>query len=92
VGVTVLYPGPLNTSLVRDGLSDSGQRRKQEEQFLETRGVPMDRVVQRCLDRLLGDPARIVIGLDYHLLDMLARLSPRIAGPVVAFAARRTGF
>ena len=92
VGVTVLYPGPLNTSLVCDGISDCEQRKKREEQFLKTRGLPVERVVRCCLDQLLGNPARIVIGFDYHLLDMLARLSPRLAGRVMAFAARRTGF
>ncbi len=92
VGVTLLYPGPLNTSLLRNGMSDSEQRRNREEQFLISRGLPIERVVQRCLDQLLSNPDRIVIGLDYCLIDMLARVSPRMAGRVMGFAARRAGF
>jgi short-subunit dehydrogenase len=92
VGVTVLYPGPLPTSLVRSGIADSTERRELEEKFLARRGLPMDRVVRRCLDELLTNPERIVIGLDYWLLDMLARVSPRLASKTIRLAARRAGF
>ena len=39
-------------------------------------GGALERVVRECFDRLPSDPGRIVIGLDYRLLDMLARVSP----------------
>ena len=92
VGVTLLYPGPLHTSLVRSGISDSEQRRKLEEQFLMRRGLPLERVVRRCLDELLTNPDRIVVGLDYRILDLLARLSPWLAGKAMGFGAARAGF
>src|SRR5260370_2587356 len=92
VGVTLLYPGPLPNRLVRSGLCDSEERRKREEQFLVRRGLRGERVARQCLDDLLTDPSRIVIGLDYRVMDMLARFSPRLAGPVMGFGARRLGF
>ena len=92
VGVTLLYPGPLPTGLVRSGICDSEERRKREEQFLMRRGLRIERVARRCLDDLLTDPGRIVIGLDYRVMDMLARFSPRLAGRVMSFAATRAGF
>jgi short-subunit dehydrogenase len=92
VGVTVLYPGPLPTSLVHSGIADSAERREREETFLAKRGLPIDRVARRCLDELLTDPERIVIGLDYRLIDMLARISPRLASKAIALAAARAGF
>jgi short-subunit dehydrogenase len=92
VGVTVLYPGPLPTSLVHSGVADSAERRDREEKFLAKRGLPMDRVVRRCLDELLTNPERIVIGLDYRLLDLLARFSPRMASKAIGLAATRAGF
>jgi NAD(P)-dependent dehydrogenase (short-subunit alcohol dehydrogenase family) len=92
VGVTLLYPGPLHTSLVRSGISDSEQRRKLEEQFLISRGLPLERVARRCLDSLLTNPGRIVIGFDYRVLDLLARLSPWLAGKTMGFGAARAGF
>src|SRR5207244_719315 len=79
VGVTLLYPGPLQTGIVSSGFCESEQRRQREEQLLKRRGLPVDRVARRCLDKLLNNPSRIVVGLDYRLLDLLARLSPSLA-------------
>ena len=92
VGVTLLYPGPLNTALVRKGICDSELRRNREQQFLVSRGLPLERVARRCLDRLLANPARIVLGFDYLLLDAIARLSPRVAARAMALVAARAGF
>jgi short-subunit dehydrogenase len=92
IGVTLLYPGPMHTSLVPRGICDSEQRRKLEDQFLTSRGLPLERVARQCLDELLTNPDRIVIGMDYRVLDLLARLSPWLAGRVMKFAAARAGF
>lgn len=92
VGVTVLYPGPLRTGIVSRGICDSEQRRQREEQFLMTRGLQVERVARRCLDQLLNDPSPIVIGLDYRLLDLLARFSPGLAGRAMALGSARAGF
>ena len=92
VGVTVLYPGPLYTSLVRNGISESAEQRDREERFLMDRGLPIERVARLSLDRLVTDPARIVIGADYRALDALSRLSPGLAARVMWFASQRAGF
>jgi short-subunit dehydrogenase len=92
VGVTLLYPGPLHTSLVREGISDSEQLRQSEEKFLRTRGLSLQKVARRSLDRLLVNPLRIVIGLDYHAFDAFARLSPRLASLATRFSSDRLGF
>ena len=92
VGVTILYPGPLDTGLVRDGISDSESRRNREQQLLIRRGLPLERVARRCLDKLLANPGRIVLGRDYLLLDAIARLSPALGARAMAVAAGRVGF
>jgi short-subunit dehydrogenase len=92
VGVTQLYPGPLHTSIVRSGSSDSEQQRSREERFLSQRGIPLQIVARRCLDRLLSNPSRIVIGLDYRVIDLLARLSPAFAGRAMQFGVERARF
>jgi NAD(P)-dependent dehydrogenase (short-subunit alcohol dehydrogenase family) len=92
VGVTVLYPGPLRTSIVRSGISDSKERCEREEKFLLTRGLTPERVARLSLNRLLANPSRIVIGLDYRLLDLLARFSPRLADRAMRFGSERAGF
>jgi short-subunit dehydrogenase len=80
IGVTVLYPGPLLTSLVRTGVSDSEQKRHREEKFLHDRGLSPEHAARLSLRRMLANPRRIVIGLDYPLLDLMVRISPRLAG------------
>lgn len=92
VGVTLLYPGPLRTALVRSGLSDSEERREREERFLSAHGLSLERVAHLSLDRLLANPSRIVIGRDYRLFDLLARLSPRLADQAMRIGSARVGF
>jgi len=92
VGVTVLYPGPLPTAIVRNGITDSEEGRIREEQFLLRRGKRIDIVARQCLNRLLDDPARIVISFDYRAIDMLARLSPGLASRIVGWGSARAGF
>lgn len=92
VGVTVLYPGPLHTTLVRSGVFDSAEQLQREEKFLQKRGLSLERVAQRSLDRLVTNPSRIVIGADYRLLDLLSRLSPRLASRAMRFVSERAGF
>jgi NAD(P)-dependent dehydrogenase (short-subunit alcohol dehydrogenase family) len=92
VGVTLLYPGPLSTSLVRSGIAESEEGRAREEDFLRRRGARVDRVARCCLDRLLDNPARIVMSLDYRMMDAMARLSPGLANRVMGWGARRARF
>ncbi len=92
VGVTILYPGPLATGIVRNGIAESEERRAREEKFLLRRGSNVARVARRCLDKLLHNPGRIVMSVDYRLLDGLVRLSSPLASRTMAWAARRTRF
>ena len=92
IGVTIAYPGPLPTAIARKGFCDSEERRERESRFLSSRGLPLTVVARRCLDKLPSDPGRIVIGLDYHALDLLARVSPRLADRAMASAAARARF
>jgi short-subunit dehydrogenase len=92
VGVSVLYPGPMHTALVRRGISDSQGRRERENRFLETRGASPERVACITLDRLLANPSRILIGFDYRALDLLARLSPGLAEQSMRLGAMRARF
>jgi short-subunit dehydrogenase len=92
VGVSVLYPGPMPTTLVRSGISDSQELREREVRFLETRGASPERVACVVLDRLLANPSRILIGFDYRALDLLARLSPGLAEQSMRLVAMQARF
>ncbi|MCU1260493.1 MAG: family oxidoreductase [Bryobacterales bacterium] len=92
IGVTVLYPGPLNTNLVRAGAAGSEEQRAKEVAFLEGRGLPLELVARRAIDRLRNNPCRIVIGSDYWLLDVAARISPVLAELLIRKIAGRQTF
>ena len=87
IGVTQLYSGPLATDIVLAGVAESEEARKREHEFLQQRGLPVDRVAKRALNKLVRNPARIVLGRDYLALDWLARLLPASAGKIAARAA-----
>ncbi len=63
IGVTVVYPGPVDTNLV-------------EAEFLARRGLPTDRVARQVIRAVERDAARVVVGLDYRAIDLLVRLAP----------------
>jgi hypothetical protein len=78
--------------LVRSGVSDSEQKRQLEEKFLQDRGIALEPVARLSLSRMLKNPSRIVIGLDYHLFDLIVRVSPGLASHVMRVSSRRAGF
>jgi NAD(P)-dependent dehydrogenase (short-subunit alcohol dehydrogenase family) len=92
VGVTLLYPGPIHTAILQSGSSDSPEALQREKRFLERRGSPPEYVARRALDRLAGNPSRIVIGSDYRAIDLLSRLSPSLAGWLMRLGSERMGF
>ena len=84
IGVTVLYPGPVDTGLVRTGRAVDLAQREREAAFLARRAISPMRVARRTAEGIRKNRARIVIGLDYHLIDWLARLSPAMAARFTA--------
>jgi len=92
VGVTVLYPGIVATSIVSHGVAVSPDLRDREAAFLAQRGRNPDDAARLALDRLAGNPHRILIGSEYRLLDALTRFSPGLAARIVRWGAKRQGF
>jgi short-subunit dehydrogenase len=76
IGVTVVYPGPVDTNLVRDGRAADDQARQEEAEFLARRGLSADRVARQVIRAVERDAARVVVGLDYRTIDLCVRLAP----------------
>jgi short-subunit dehydrogenase len=76
IGVTVVYPGPVDTNLVRDGRTTDDRARQEEAEFLARRGLPADRMARQVIRAVERDAARVVVGLDYRAIDLLVRLAP----------------
>ncbi|MBI1317377.1 MAG: SDR family NAD(P)-dependent oxidoreductase [Candidatus Hydrogenedens sp.] len=79
VGVTVLYPGPVDTNILRNGRAASETQRTNEAAFLASRAIPPERVARATLRGIQRDAPRVLLSADYRALDWLARLSPALA-------------
>jgi len=89
VGVTALYPGPVNTALVRDGRADPRQR-EAEAAFVARRAIPAERVARATVNAIRHNRLRQRLSVDYAMIDWMTRLAPTIA--VKLFARLPTPF
>ncbi|MCB9759767.1 MAG: SDR family oxidoreductase [Alphaproteobacteria bacterium] len=92
VGVTLLFPGPVDTAILRQGRATDPAQREAEVAFLARRSVPPERVAARCLRAVERNQTRVLVSLDYLMLDILARLSPSLALWLVTRLSRRMPF
>lgn len=92
VGVTTLFPGPVKTDIVRRGRAVSASQRDAEAAFLDRRALDPAHVARRCLDGVRRDHARVVVGIDYAMLDLAVRVAPSLALAAVTRASKRMPF
>lgn len=92
VGLTLLFPGPLATGLVRNARAADPLQREREAAFVDARAVPIDRVTARALAGMQRNAARVVVGRDYRLLDLAVRLAPAWTLAALARLQRRLPF
>lgn len=92
VGVTLLFPGPVDTGIVRAGRATSSDQRDAEAAFVKARGLSAERVAARCLEGVRRDRARVVVGVDYALFDLGVRASPTLALAAVGALKDRLPF
>jgi short-subunit dehydrogenase len=76
IGVTVVYPGPVDTNLVRDGRAVDDRSRQDEVEFLARHGVAPEKVALLTIRAIERDRPRVVIGPHYRAIDLLVRLAP----------------
>jgi short-subunit dehydrogenase len=91
-GLTVVYPGPVQTNILRDGRAANEPQRQAEANFLSSRAIPAARVARQVVRGIQRDAARVRLSLDYAVIDWLTRLSPALAQAGGAWAAQRTPF
>jgi short-subunit dehydrogenase len=92
VGVTLLFPGPVATNLVHNGRAVDPQQRQREARFLQSHSLSPARVARRCLAGVRRNRARVLVGFDYRLIDLVARCAPSLALSGVAALHRRLPF
>ena len=89
IGVTVLYPGPVSTNIVRDGRVDDETAREREAAFLAKRGISPQRVSRAAMRGIERNAARVLVGLDYRIIDWIVRLAPSWSLALAARFGRR---
>ncbi|WP_257463297.1 SDR family oxidoreductase [Archangium lipolyticum] len=70
----------------------SRRRHLRAARFITGRSIPTRRVASRIVQGIRRNSARVLIGLDYHLIDWLARLSPDLSQAVTARLSQRMPF
>jgi short-subunit dehydrogenase len=89
IGVTVVYPGSVDSNLVRDARFTDERARGEEVAFLASRALPADLVARRIIRGIERNAARVVVGLDYRAIDLLVRLMPSWALSLIGRFGRR---
>ncbi len=92
VGVTLLFPGAVATQIVRNGRSISESQKNAEDHFLRSRSGSPERMAKRCLDGVLKNKPRVLVGLDYHVMDLVLRLSPNAAQALITTMTKKLPF
>ena len=82
VRVTVVFPGAIGTNIVANSGVDLRANAEKHRKFT----CPPDRAARVILDAVEQNRARVMVGADARVLDVLARLAP-VQAP--AFIARR---
>lgn len=76
VGLTCVYPGPVDTGIVRRGRAWDPVKQEREAEFVKQRSIPMDQVVKRTLRGVERNAPRVLIGRETYLMDFMARYFP----------------
>lgn len=92
IGVTLLFPGPVDTNLIRRGYAVDPLQQARETSFLVSRGIASQRVARACLAGIRANRARVLVGFDYRAIDLLVRLSPSLAADATTALTRRLPF
>jgi short-subunit dehydrogenase len=92
VGLTVLYPGPVDSGIVQRGRVADPAQRDAEARFLASRALPPERAAQAMLRAIRRNRSRVLVGMDYRMIDWIARLSPGLAAWLAGRLAQRMPF
>jgi short-subunit dehydrogenase len=78
ISVSCVYPGAVDTALIRSSRGLDIHKRDLEVEFVAQRGIPLDHVARRIINGVKHKQARILIGRDTYLIDIMSRLAPNL--------------
>ena len=91
VGVTVVHPGGIKTAIARNARVTASEDKAATAQLFDKKLATMtpDKAAEIIVDGMLSGKARVLVGLDAHLLHHLAKLLGSRYQDVVARASAR---
>jgi NADP-dependent 3-hydroxy acid dehydrogenase YdfG len=91
VGVTVVHPGGIKTAIARNARVSDQEDQAETARFFDEKLARMtpERAAEIIVKGVLGDKARVLVGLDAHALHHLAKLTGSRYQDIVARASRR---
>ena len=92
VSVTCVFPGPVDTDIVRNSRYVQEEKRRLEARFLAGRSIPMEKVVKRIIRGIERESSRVLIGRETFLFDLFARAAPGFTNWLIAKFHRRLPF
>jgi NADP-dependent 3-hydroxy acid dehydrogenase YdfG len=93
VGVTAVHPGGIKTAIAHNGRYSEREDAEQSAALFDKRmaKMPPERAAEIIVTKgILGNRARVLVGLDAHALHHFARLTGSRYQDVVARVAKRT--
>ncbi|MCG8351618.1 MAG: SDR family NAD(P)-dependent oxidoreductase [Chloroflexales bacterium] len=84
IGLTCVYPGAVDTGLIRNMRTWDTAKRDIETRFVANRGIPVTTVAERIVQGIERNTGRVLIGGDTYLIDAFTRLMPSITNKLVA--------
>jgi NADP-dependent 3-hydroxy acid dehydrogenase YdfG len=91
VGVTVVHPGGIKTAIARNARYADEEDAEASARLFDTRLAKMtaERAAEIIVKGILGNKARVLVGLDAHAVHHLAKLTGSRYQDIVASASRK---
>jgi NADP-dependent 3-hydroxy acid dehydrogenase YdfG len=91
VGVTVVHPGGIKTAIARNARAAEGIDQAETAAYFDEKLATMEpaRAAEIIVKGVLGNKARVLVGLDAHALHHFARLSGARYQDVLARVSKR---
>jgi len=92
IGLTCVYPGAVDTNLIKRGRTWDERKKEVEAGFVAARGIPLEKVAACIVRGIERNSRRVLIGRDARLIDAFMRISPSFTAAVVAQVQKRMPF
>jgi NADP-dependent 3-hydroxy acid dehydrogenase YdfG len=92
VSVTCVHPGGIKTGIARNGRKTASENAAKIDELFDKRlaRMPADKAAQIILDGAMAKKARVLVGIDAHIIHNAAKLAGSYYQDVVAWGAPRT--